>query len=410
MNDQKKMPPGGSPAALNGTKIYGEHPDYTMNGNGFQAPNHGSFDNDISDIISLSDAAHVAPAPTQAEQEADAIPVYKFKPRSLAELLAMPPKEWIIDQVLGAGDLAMLYGAPGSGKTFVVVDAIFSACLGTQWAMRFDIPRPLNVAYCAGEGVSGLPSRFGAAAQHHGVDDPLKFPNFTFYEVTPALYYDDSARNDIESIERFATEWKQRQDSGDAQPLDILVIDTLHSATAGADENSAQDMGRVLELCRKTARVLGCAVILVHHSNKAGTGERGSSAMRGAMDCMIEVKTCGNKYVLECAKLKDGERWKNQTFSLATMGESVRVWWDEPSTTSDSDFAPSQEVLKLLKNSPSTKFTARQLAEPLGMTTNAAINVLKRLVDKGEIKSELHLAEKPPSNRNPWVYFISGPS
>ena len=79
MDEQTKMPLGGNPAAFNGTKIYGtkiygEHPDYNTNGNGFQAPNHVSFadvSDDISDIISLSEAARVrpAPTPTQAERE-----------------------------------------------------------------------------------------------------------------------------------------------------------------------------------------------------------------------------------------------------------------------------------------------------------------------------------------------------
>ena len=403
-----KFATGGQPVAKE-TEAYlnGNSPDYTTNGSGRKLA-HPPFEDDetaLARIMATVEGTTVRPSAPSTETPAE--DAFKFKPLSLRELLVMPPKRWIIDQVLGAGDIAMVYGAPGSGKTFVVVNVIFAACLGQQWAMRFGVPSPLNVAYCAGEGVSGLPNRFGAEAQHLGIED---LSNFTFFAVTPALYYDDNTRNDMESIERFATEWKHRQDAGSAKPLDILIIDTLHSATAGADENSAQDMGRVLELCRKTARVLGCAVVLVHHSNKAGTGERGSSAMRGAMDCMIEVKTLGNKYAIECAKLKDGEKWKPQTFDLVAMGESVRVLWEEPGTASECDFAPSKELMKLLRSSPSTKFTARQLAEPLGMTPSATINVLKRLVDKGEIKSELYVIEKPPSNRNPWVYFATNES
>ena len=70
-----------------------------------------------------------------------------FTPLSLDELLAMPPKEWLIDQVIGAQDIAMVYGPPGSGKTFLVIDLVLAACTGSQWAMRFDVTRPLSVAY-----------------------------------------------------------------------------------------------------------------------------------------------------------------------------------------------------------------------------------------------------------------------
>ena len=52
--------------------------------------------------------------------------------------------------------------ASGSGKTFVVIDLIGAMVSGEQFANRFSMMRPLNVGYCAGEGVSGLPARFKA--------------------------------------------------------------------------------------------------------------------------------------------------------------------------------------------------------------------------------------------------------
>ena len=49
-----------------------------------------------------------------------------FQPLTLADLLKLPPKQWLLDLVFGAGDLVMLYGPPGTGKTFVAIDMIFS--------------------------------------------------------------------------------------------------------------------------------------------------------------------------------------------------------------------------------------------------------------------------------------------
>jgi hypothetical protein len=63
----------------------------------------------------------------------------------------------------------MIYGAPGCGKTFVVIDMIMRLCTGQQWANRFCVQRCLNVAYCAGEGLGGLPSRFAAIAEHYDI-------------------------------------------------------------------------------------------------------------------------------------------------------------------------------------------------------------------------------------------------
>lgn len=337
-------------------------------------------------------------------------PAPKFKPRSMRDLLAMPPKEWVIDQVIGKGDIAMVYGAPGCGKTFVVIDMIFSACLGQTWAMRFALERRLNVAYCAGEGISGLPSRFAAAAEFYQQDN---IPNFTFYDMTPQLYTGEDA-SVISSITNFVNEWKQRQEDGQAQPLDILIIDTLHSATAGADENSAKDMGMVLKLAKEAGQALGCAVLLVHHTNKNGTAERGSSALRGAMDCMIEIKRIsetGTKAVMHCAKLKDGEAWKDQTLDLIESGESVRVWWDLPSETGQTGKGAEAKaaMLAFLKSQPGTKLTAKMLAEVAGINQSQAIKLLAKLVQDGECIAELQDTSKPNGNRNPLTYQVKKP-
>ena len=57
-----------------------------------------------------------------------------FTPYSFDELLKMPPKEWLLDQVFGAGDIGMFYGTPGCGKTFLIIDMIMSLCTGSRWA------------------------------------------------------------------------------------------------------------------------------------------------------------------------------------------------------------------------------------------------------------------------------------
>jgi hypothetical protein len=324
----------------------------------------------------------------------------RFKPLTLAELLLLPPKVWLIDQLLGAGDLAMLYGPPGSGKTFIVIDLLFAACLGKQFAMRFDVLRPLTVAYAAGEGVSGLPARFAAAAEHYGINN---LPNLTVFDAAPQLFDESSA----DSLGRFVAEWRERQAAGQVGALDLLVIDTMHSATLGADENSAQDMGRVLAMAKAATKLLGCTVLMLHHSNKAGTAERGSSALKGAMDAQIEVKPVAGKYVMHCEKLKDGEQWKDQTFDLVAMGESVRVWWDEPGGELPNSSGKLGSKLRAeLQGRPGVKFGAKQLAEAVGCTQAAAINGLARLVEKGEIKRSLQDEKREPSSRNPWVFFV----
>jgi len=336
-----------------------------------------------------------------------------FTPLSLAELLAMPPKEWLIDQVIGAQDIAMVYGPPGSGKTFLVIDLVLAACTGSQWAMRFGVTRPLSVAYCAGEGVSGLRARFKAAAEFYGID-PRGLPNFFFYKTVPQLYHKESGNSPqpADHVIRFVREWKERDQSA---PIDLLVVDTLHAATVGAEENSASDMGLVLQAVRYASNELGCAVLLVHHTNKSGSAERGSSALRGAMDAMISVKkvreeSTSSKGMIQCEKLKDGEGWKPQTFDLTAKAESVRVQWDEPAKLSQAQGKQNQNrerLLQIMTDNPGVKFTANRLAETIGMTGSTQIyKLIGSLVEAGDCQRELEKPGKDASNRNPWVFFV----
>jgi RecA-family ATPase len=338
-----------------------------------------------------------------------------FQPYTFDELEAMPPKEWIIDSLIGRGDIGMFYGPPGCGKTFTVADLIICGIMGKQWARRFDIPVPLNAAYCAGEGVSGLPARFVAAATHHGATRADK-QNFTFFKTVPQFFTGDDIPEAI-AIQRFVEEWQKRISEGTAKALDILFVDTLNTATVAAEENSAKDMGKVLSMCRWATQELGCAVVLVHHTNKTGSAERGSSALRGAMDCMIEIKRVsegGTKAIMSCEKLKDGEAWKPQTLDLVPVQnvDSVRVWWDEPSETTQAkgkEDAYKKIMIGFMQSQPGKKFTAKILAEVAGIGQNNAIRILSKAVEAGLCVSELMDTTKPNSNRNPLAYFANLP-
>ena len=344
-------------------------------------------------------ATHRHPDEPQAVIPALHRPEPVFRPLSLTDLLRLPPKQWLLEQVIGAGDLCMLYGPPGTGKTFVAIDMIFSLCLGLRWAMRFDVARPLSVAYCAGEGTGGLPQRFAAAAEYYGADE---LPNFTFYATTPQLHTKAASH---ETVSQFVNDWKAR----DGGPLDLLVIDTFHSATVGAEENSATDTGLILAALRMAQRALGCAVLLLHHTNKNGTAERGSSALRGAMDSMIGIAECGHKFQMACAKLKDGAAWQSQTFALVDKGESVRVWWDEPAlpgAEKGKEQGHRDNIIALLAENGGQRLRATAIAEVLGLNRSQTNSLLAKMAIENLLQRQAEKRDKPQNNFNPWVYFI----
>lgn len=255
-----------------------------------------------------------------------------------------------------------------------------------------------------------MPARFKAAATHH---DVVKMPNFTFYKTMPQLYIENSD-SDITTIKQFVHQWQALQLHKETEPLDVLVIDTLHTATTEADENSAKDMGKVLHSCRWASSKLGCAVILVHHTNKNGVLERGSSALRGGMDFMIKIEKpsdTSTHAVMSCEKLKDGEQWKSQSFSLQPQVEckSVYVSWNDPDSPTQINGAKASDKEKLkeeMKRSAGHRLTCNRLAESIAQTPVYTRRLLNELEQAKECHRALSNPEKPQSNRNSWVYWI----
>src|SRR5690606_7842012 len=98
---------------------------------------------------------------------------------------------------------------------------------------------------------------------------------------------------------------------------DVVVIDTLAAAMPGGDENSGQDLGKVVDHCKFLHRQTGALVVLVHHSGKdQSRGARGWSGLRAAADAEIEVTRNGDYRVAAVTKMKDGADGATFAFKL----------------------------------------------------------------------------------------------
>ncbi len=80
-----------------------------------------------------------------------------------------------------------------------------------------------------------------------------------------------------------------------SDPADLVVFDTLADLWPVKDENNATDVQGALQPVRRLAD--GRAVLLVHHLRKSdggeGTGSRGSGALAGFVDVLVELRRAG---------------------------------------------------------------------------------------------------------------------
>lgn len=230
--------------------------------------------------------------------------------------------EHLIKGILTRGEVTMLVGPSGSGKSFLATDMALSIARGEDLAPmtiggRVTSPRVRRggVVYVAGEGARGLKKRLRAYIKVHGLGGQ-DLP-FILLTLPVDLHSSDEHTNKlIDECKRHEEMFRRDHDCG----LELVVFDTLSASTPGANENASDDMSRLLGRSHRIARECGCAVQLVHHMNASGARERGHSSLRANVDSVIEIqklesRDADNRYIRQAkvTKQKDGEdgiAWK----------------------------------------------------------------------------------------------------
>ncbi len=227
-------------------------------------------------------------------------PPMRYKLLKASEIMDRPPLRWLVRGVLPAEGIAALYGPSASGKSFLSLDLAAAIAGGVSW---FGCQvKQAGVVYVALEGEAGFSQRLKAWTMHHesALPDALQFIMQSLDLCEPA---------DVAELVEAATV------SGGADGL--LIIDTLNRAASGADENSSQDMGQIIDAAKALQSKLGGLVLLIHHSGKDATkGLRGHSSLYAALDAAIEVRRDGDRREWSIAKAKDGSDSAAHPFRL----------------------------------------------------------------------------------------------
>ena len=222
-------------------------------------------------------------------------PTHKYKIYSAKDYIKSVRKlNWFVKGVVPMAELAAIFGASGSGKTFITLDIACRVALGLKW---FGIEcRQAKVLYIAAEGAAGMRERMQAWCQHNGEDiEELSEWLFVLGDQ-PNLTEKDDVKALVASIK------------GQCAGVELVIADTMAQVTPGANENSGEDMGRFLGFCKAIGKALVATVLLVGHSGKdAGKGLRGWSGMKGALDAECEVVRTNDFRALVVTKLKDGK-------------------------------------------------------------------------------------------------------
>lgn len=277
------------------------------------------------------------------------------------DLHSLPPVTWLIPGEIMERGMSVLYGESGVGKSFIALD----------YGMRI-ASSGANVLYAPTEGEAGYRKRVDSWKAHHKI---AKLPRMFFLFGGFSIHDEKEREALLPGIKQIAPR--------------LLVVDTLAMGMVGLDENSARDMGLFMDSCRKLMRELDCAILLVHHTGKAGVAERGSSALRGNADTMIRLSNADDLILMECSKTKDEAPFEPRYLRLIQSGESMIPIPADKTVDPLGLLTPNQRklldtlALEVNRDGVSLRDLESLTGLSLGAVGRAASNLVKKqLIDK----------------------------
>lgn len=201
-----------------------------------------------------------------------------------------PPIQYLAGNLFEVPSLNVIYGAPGSLKSFLLADLSVCVASGNPW-----LPPNQNGT------IQGLPVLQGAVIwidfdngksrthdRFKALGKALSLPSdapLTYYSM-PIPWFDATKINQIYELSELITNKKAK----------LVTIDNLGVISGGVDENSVAMIG-VLSNLRLLVENTGIVLIVIHHRRKSngqngrqGDSLRGHSSIEAALDLALLIE------------------------------------------------------------------------------------------------------------------------
>lgn len=219
---------------------------------------------------------------------------------------------WRVKRLWPRVGVAFAGGPTGVAKTFWLLDACARVCRGEPVLGRPSIPA--GVVYVGAEDSAGVRLRIEGLRLERGC---LGEHQFQFIGAAPDL----TNPVDVDDLKAALVEARDLM-AAHGIPLGLVVIDTMSAATPGADENTAKDMGPVLNALQDMARELETLIVVVAHTGKdESRGLRGWSGLMANADGIIMLEDPEGSEVRrgKVVKVKNGRAGDRFAFTLKVV-------------------------------------------------------------------------------------------
>jgi len=183
----------------------------------------------------------------------------------------------LIENLMTIGSSTVIYGDSNSGKTFFALSLAASVATGRNFFGRQTDKG--GVVYLATEAPSSVMTRIQAMKKYMEIN----LENLAVVPVPVNFYSNDGDAADVVELVKAVSKARN-------MPVHLIIGDTLARMSAGANENSGEDMAPVMARFDQVAKATGAAITIIHHNGKnAAAGARGWSGIRAHIDTEIEV-------------------------------------------------------------------------------------------------------------------------
>lgn len=236
------------------------------------------------------------------------------KPSSLVSDGHTSRTDWLVEGLIARNTRGLVIAKPKTGKSLLFLDL----CLCLATGQRFLGARPCpRLVRC------GIISREDPAALvYQRLQQLAAGRDLNAYDLDLNIRVNTSAQSSDFKIDRpehvqEMAKWLK------AERIEFCVIDVFHDLHT-KQENSADDMSRVMRQFDELASLSGAQVCLIHHSSKDG-GARGSSAILGWADYVVTLENDPEDEKVKVLKL--------QTKQSACRAPRAIRYWQSPDET-----------------------------------------------------------------------------
>ncbi len=350
-----------------------------------------------------------------------------FRVWDMGKLLQQPIPDisWLVDKLIQSQTCFMISADSGIGKTWLAVYLAVCIVLGVpafvspesyQHTAFVDLNSPGRV--CAKNNVFYLAAEGGRNSIQRKVKSILAAFGFRADDITGKFYVSDEQPNLTDPEEQKRLLENIRQTIGDSG---VVIVDTFIRVCGGAEENSSTKMSSVTTwLAEELAHKHGYTVIVLHHTTKDGKTFRGSSEIKAAMDCVINLKRNADGstsfYIEKQNRDEDIRRLTYNKFDVkdGDNPENVKSFYLKEITVSegrDRDNSVESAILYVIDNSskrlPLTKFIGKVrevLAEPPYNMPRVGKDAVEKCLSALEERRVIEAYQDRPGRGNPLYY------